>query len=179
VNALLRDLDAAGRARMRDEDVPAEAVEVACTADMRYVGQAYELPVPILAPLGPVDLARAQTAFHAVHERVYGYARPDQPVEFVNFRAVHTYRLPDPRVRRAAHLRGATTDARVAERLVHFGPAGFVPTPIYTRPRLPLGAELAGPAIVEQPDTTTVVPPRWTARLEASGNLRIWRSERG
>jgi len=39
--------------------------------------------------------------------------------------------------------------------------------------------ELAGPAIVEQPDTTTVVPPGWTARLEASGNLRISRSERG
>jgi N-methylhydantoinase A/oxoprolinase/acetone carboxylase beta subunit len=179
VNALLRDLDAAGRARMREEDVPPDAVEVAYTADMRYVGQAYELPVPILAPLGPVDLAGAQTAFHAVHERAYGYARPGQPVEFVNFRAVHTYRLPDPRVRPAARLRGATTDARVAERLVHFGPAGFVPTPIYTRPRLPLGVELGGPAIVEQPDTTTVVPPGWTARVEASGNIRISRSERG
>ena len=60
----------------------------------------------------------------------------------------------------------------MAERPVHFAPGGFVPTPIYARPRLPLGVELAGPAIVEQPDTTTVVPPGWTARVEESGNLR-------
>jgi len=68
--------------------------------------------------------------------------------------------------------------ARVAERLVHFAPGGFVPTPIYARPRLPLGVELPGPAIVEQPDTTTVVPPGWTARVEESGNLRLWRISR-
>ncbi len=178
VNALLRDLDATGRAKMRDEDVPPDAVEVAYTADMRYVGQAYELPVPIPAPLVFADLAVIQTAFHAVHERVYGYARTGHAVEFVNFRAVHAYHLPKPRVRPADRVRGGATDARVAERLVHFAPGGFVPTPIYARPRLSLGVELPGPAIVEQPDTTTVVPPGWTARVEESGNLRLWRISR-
>jgi N-methylhydantoinase A len=179
VNALLRGLDAAGRAQMRDEEVPPDAVEVAYTADMRYVGQAYELPVPLPAPLAPKDLAEVQTAFHAVHERVYGYARAGHAVEFVNFRAVHTCHLPKPRVQPADRARGGAADARVAERPVHFAPGGFVPTPIYARPRLPLGVELAGPAIVEQPDTTTVVPPGWRARVEESGNLRVSRIQRG
>ncbi|HEV8583797.1 MAG TPA: hydantoinase/oxoprolinase family protein, partial [Methylomirabilota bacterium] len=88
VNACLSELDAAGRARMHEERVPADAVQVAYEADMRYVGQAYELPVPITAPLARERLATVVAAFHAVHERVYGYARTGQPVEFVNFRAV-------------------------------------------------------------------------------------------
>ena len=98
-------------------------------------------------------------------------------MEFVNLRAVHTYRLPAPRIQPPDRARGTTAAARVAERPVHFAPAGFVRTPIYARPRLPLGAELSGPAIVEQPDTTTVVPPGWTARVEESGNLLLRRSQ--
>jgi N-methylhydantoinase A len=179
INALLHDLDATGRAQMRDEDVPPDAVRVAYTADMRYVGQAYELPVPIRAPLALADLAAAEAAFHAVHERVYGYARAEQPVELVNFRAVHTYPLPAPRIRPPDRARGSAADARVAERQVHFPSTGFRPTPVYARPRLPLDAELPGPAIVEQPDTTTVVPPGWVTRVEASGNLLLRRIERG
>ncbi|MGH7357462.1 MAG: hydantoinase/oxoprolinase family protein, partial [Candidatus Rokuibacteriota bacterium] len=176
VNGVFRELDAAGRARMREEAVPAAEVEVAYSADMRYVGQAYELPVPIAAPLEPAALAAAQTAFHAIHERVYGYARTGQAVEFVNLRAVHAYRLPAPRIRPPARPRGALAEARVGERPVHFPPAGFVATPVYVRARLPLGARIPGPAIVEQADTTIVVPPGWTISVEESGNLRIRRA---
>jgi N-methylhydantoinase A/oxoprolinase/acetone carboxylase beta subunit len=175
VNALLRELDAAGRARMREEDVPADAVAVAYAADMRYVGQAYELPVPMAAPLTPAGLASVAAAFHASHDRVYGYARAGQAVEFVNFRAVHTYHLPPPRIVPPARTRSRLDAARVGERPVHFA-GRFEPTPVYARPRLPLGVEVAGPAIVEQPDTTTVVPPGWTARVEDGGNLRIRRA---
>jgi N-methylhydantoinase A/oxoprolinase/acetone carboxylase beta subunit len=176
VNGLLSELDAAGRARMREEAVPAAEVAVAYSADMRYVGQAYELAVPIAAPLDPGALAAAQTAFHAVHERVYGYARTGQAVEIVNLRAVHAYALPAPRIQPPARARGVLADARVGERPVHFAPAGFVPTPIYARARLPLGARVPGPAIVEQADTTTVVPPGWAMAVEESGNLRIRRA---
>jgi N-methylhydantoinase A len=179
VNGLLRELDAAGRARMQDEAVPAAAVEVAYAADLRYVGQAYELPVPIPAPLAPADLAAIEAAFHAVHERVYGYARAGQPVELVNLRAVHAYRLAAPRIQPPPRARGGLGEARVGERPVHFAPAGFVATPIHARARLPLGARLAGPTIIEQADTTTVVPPGWTVAVEESGNLRIRRAEKG
>jgi N-methylhydantoinase A/oxoprolinase/acetone carboxylase beta subunit len=179
VNGVLRELDAAGRARMRTEEVPAAGVEVAYSADMRYVGQAYELPVPIAAPLLPADRAAIESAFHAVHERVYGYARTGQPVELVNLRAVHTYRLPAPRIEPPARARGALAGARAGARPVHFAPAGFVETPVYARARLPLGAGVPGPAIVEQADTTLVVPPGWTIAVEDSGNLRLRRAGKG
>jgi N-methylhydantoinase A len=176
VNRCLAELDAAGRARMQAEGVPADEVRVAYAADMRYVGQAYELEVPVGAPVARAQLPEILGAFHAVHERVYGYARTQQPVEFVNFRAVHTYALPRPRVTSAARPTGALDEARVGERRAWFAPGGFVPTAIYERARLPLGARVAGPAIVEQADTTTVIPPGHAAVVDPSGNLRMRRS---
>jgi N-methylhydantoinase A/oxoprolinase/acetone carboxylase beta subunit len=176
VNACLAALDEAGRARMREEAVPADAVRVEYAADMRYVGQAYELEVPVAAPLAPERLTAVAEAFHAVHERVYGYARRVQPVEFINFRAIHTYPLPAPTVRSPEGAHGTLTDAQVGERPAYFAPAGFVTTAIFDRARLPVGARLAGPAIVEQPDTTTVIPPGYAAAVEPSGNLRIRRA---
>ena len=158
---------------MREEGVPAAEVRVAYTADMRYVGQAYELEVPIAVPVTRERMPEILAAFHAVHERVYGYARTQQPVEFVNFRAVHTYPLPRPVVTPAARATGTLADARLGERRAYFG--GFVPTAIYERARLPLGARLAGPAIVEQSDTTTVIPPGVTALVDDAGNLRLRR----
>jgi N-methylhydantoinase A len=156
---------------MREEGVPAEAVQVACSADMRYVGQAYELEVPLPAPLGRAEVPEVARGFHAAHERVYGYARAQQPVEFVNFRAVHTYPLPRPVVTPAARSTGTLADARLGERRAYFD--GWVATAIYERARLPLGARLDGPAIVEQLDTTTVIPPGVTALVDESGNLRL------
>jgi len=170
VNRCLAELDAAGQGRMREEGVPARDVRVAYAADMRYVGQAYELEVPITAPVAPERVPEIVAAFHAVHERVYGYARAQQPVEFVNFRAVHTFPLPRPVLTPAARD-GSLHAALIGERRAYFD--GFVPTVIYERARLPLGARLPGPAIVEQPDTTTVIPPGVVAVVDDAGNLRL------
>jgi N-methylhydantoinase A len=176
VNRCLGELDEAGRARMREEGVPPGEVRVAYSADMRYVGQAYELEVPVAAPFEPDQIPAILGAFHAVHERVYGYARTQQPAEFVNFRAVHTYPLPRPALRPAARAGGAAAEARLGERSAYFLPDGFVATSVYDRVRLPLGARVPGPAIVEQADTTTVIPPGHAAAVDPSGNLRIRRN---
>jgi len=174
VNHCLDELDAAGRGLMKEEGVEAPEVRVAYSADMRYVGQAYELEVPIPVPVAQERMPEILAAFHAVHERVYGYARAQQPVEFVNFRAVHTYPLPRPAVTPAARSTGTLADARLGERRAYFG--DFVSTAIYERARLPLGARLAGPAIVEQSDTTTVIPPGVSALVDDAGNLRLRRA---
>jgi N-methylhydantoinase A len=174
VNRCLAELDAAGQARMREEGVAAREVRVAYAADMRYVGQAYELEVPIAAPVTAGSVPDIVTAFHAVHERVYGYARVQQPVEFVNFRAVHTFPLPRPVVAAAARSGGSLDAARLGSRPAYFGE--FVPTAIYERARLPLGVRVPGPAIVEQTDTTTVIPPGVVAIVDDAGNLRLRRS---
>jgi len=175
VNRCLAELDALGRARMDEEGVPAREVRVVYAADMRYVGQAYELEVPIGAPLTRERVPEIVAAFHATHARVYGYARTQQLVEFVNFRAVHTYPLPRPAARPAARASGTLADAHTGERRAYFGD-GYLPTALYERARLPLGARLAGPVIVEQDDTTTVIPPGVTALVDEAGNLRLRRS---
>src|SRR5947207_4791606 len=174
INRCLAELDAAGRGRMREEGVPAEEVRVTYAADTRYMGQAYELEVPIAAPVTADAVPGIVATFHAVHERVYGYARTQQPVEFVNFRAVHTFPLPRPVVAPAARAHGTLDEARIGDRRAYFG--AFVPTAIYERARLPLGARLTGPAIVEQTDTTTVIPPGVTALVDEAGNLRLRRN---
>ena len=175
VNRCLAELDALGRARMDEEGVPAREVRVVYAADMRYVGQAYELEMPIGAPLTRERVPEIVAAFHATHARVYGYARTQQLVEFVNFRAVHTYPLPRPAARPAARASGTLADAHTGERRAYFGD-GYLPTALYERTRLPLGARLAGPVIVEQDDTTTVIPPGVTALVDEAGNLRLRRS---
>ena len=176
VNACLAELDAMGRARMREEGVSEADVRVAYAADMRYVGQAYELEVSVTAPVTPARVAEVVAAFHGVHERVYGYARTQQPVEFVNFRAVHTYPLPQPSIRPsvgAGPARDTVAPAPLGERRAYFAPHGFVATAIHDRSRLPPGARVDGPAIVEQADTTTVIPPGYRAIVDTSSNLRI------
>jgi N-methylhydantoinase A len=176
VGRCLDELDAAGQARMREEGVPASGVQVAYSADMRYVGQAYELEVAIAVPFTRARIPEALAGFHRVHERVYGYARVQQPVEFVNFRAVHRFPLPRPSLRAVARDGGRAEDARIGERPAYFASGGFVPTALYDRARLPQGARVPGPAIVEQADTTTVIPPGHAALVDTAGNLRIRRA---
>src|SRR5262249_60912079 len=98
-----------------------------------YVGQAYELEVPIAAPLTRERVADVVAAFHTTHERIYGYARPQQVAEFVNFRAVHTYPLPRPQVRPAARGGGTLAHARIRARPADFD--RYVPPPVYERGR--------------------------------------------
>ena len=175
VNRCLEALSAAGPVRMREEGVPDDSVQVIWTADMRYVGQSYDLEIAITAPLTARAVAEAMAAFHALHERVYGYARQEQAVEFVNFRAVHRHPLPGPRLRPPVNNAGPSSDAHSGERRAYFGPGGFVIAPVLDRNRLGSGGYTSGPAIIEQADTTTIIPPGWTALAELAGNLRICR----
>jgi len=175
IRRILAELDGQGRAKMRDERVPPEAVAVGFSADMRYVGQAYELEVPLAAEVTPDAVPSIVAAFHAAHQRVYRHHRPEDPVEIVNLRAVHRYPLPHPRVGRQPAAGGPSGPARKGTRRAWFDGA-WHDTPLYERGRLPAGVAIAGPAIVEQADTTTIVPPGWTALPDPAGNLLLGRS---
>jgi N-methylhydantoinase A len=175
VNATLVALDALCAERMADEGV--DDVEVSHLAELRYVKQSYELEVPLSSDdsAGEVTaegLARAAEAFHARHEQVYGFALSGRPVEMVTLRSVHTARLPtlspDGRLPQGPPARPITT------RRAYFEEAGTHElTLVYLRSTLVAGQEIDGPAIVEQPDTTTVVYPGQTLRVDRTGNLVI------
>ena len=103
-------------------------------------------------------------------------ARMHRPhCHLVNLRAVHRYPLPHPRLGRRPAPGGSPATARKGSRRAWFG-GTWHDTPLYERDRLPAGEPIAGPAIVEQADTTTIVPPGWTAVRDPAGNLLLARA---
>jgi len=84
-----------------------------------------------------------------------------------------TVERPVPPLNAEVPRGGSPEDAVIAEREVWFAGAGFAPTPVYSRDKLPAGAHFAGPAVVEQMDTTTVIPPGARVATDRFGNLLI------
>ena len=145
------------------------------TVDARYVGQNHELSVA--APGGLFDakaLATVKENFHAAHREMYGYASLDKPLELVTCRV---------RARLAGARREATdskVSARagalqpIASRQVYFEQAqGFVDCPVYLRDDLRALDRLTAPAVIEQMDCTTVVPPGWNVHVDVAFNLLL------
>jgi N-methylhydantoinase A len=140
--------------------------------DMRYLGQSHELTVPVPAVAAAALPDALAAAFRTEHERVYGYAA-DAPVQAVTARLGLTVAVARPPAMAAAGKAGIGA-ALTGSRPVWFAEAGgWTDCPIYDRAALPAGATLAGPAILEQMDTTTVLHPGQSLRRDAAGNLII------
>ncbi len=172
-------LDRLGNADMERDGVAARRVEMRRYADMRYVGQSYELEVEIRDELSAGSLTRLVEQFHQVHERVYRQRNDGAEVEFINLRTVHIAAVPSIRPR--PRMPGPSWQAaQSASRSVYFSETGtYVEVPIFQRDRLPFGEERAGPFIVEQVDSTTIVFPGEVARVEPHGNLILEMPENG
>ncbi len=170
---LFVELDRLGQEKMQADRVPPEAIQIARYADLRYVGQSYELEVPLPLLLEATSVSQAVVDFHDMHQQVYGHSRPMHAVEFVNVRTVHRAPLPRPELT-SDLAAGSLDDARKGSRQAYFDEyQAYHETPIYNRQRLPIDTRVTGPAIVEQPDTTTVLYPGQTGRIDAAGNLIV------
>ena len=135
------------------------------------MGQNFELILPCPSSnVFPGTLDEVLEAFHRRHREFYGYDMAGQPVEVVNLRLVVAAPRPQPPQERPAQG-GNVLQALIETRNVWFAESGFVNTPVYRRELLPVGTEFQGPLIVEQMDTTTVVPPKAGFRVDASGAL--------
>jgi N-methylhydantoinase A len=175
LNRELDELAAELRAWLRRDGVEDEDIQVARMLDCRYVGQGYELRVALNdRPFSESDLDH----FHVLHEREYGHAFGD-PIEIVNARVTAVGKRPA--LAALPTVRGDLEKALVGEGESTFRVDGSLQRPItrfYDRSQLPRGEDLSGPAVVFHPDTTTLVPPRWTVRAEQSGNLTLRRVTR-
>jgi N-methylhydantoinase A len=153
----------------------AGTIALARTADMRYVGQGYELTVPFRD--GPVDgrtAAALRAAFDRVYAQRYGYSDAKAALELVTVAVTATGTGPE--VRLPEHRPGTrdVTEARKPDRPVYFPETrGYGRCPVYDRRRLPVGARLEGPAVVEEPESTTVLPPGTTAEVDPWANLLV------
>jgi len=148
--------------------------------DLRYRGQDFELRVPV--PPGPVNaelIDQVIGAFHTAHGEHYGFQLPDQPVQSVNFRVTARGELLrtalEPVIPPPTRLQHATPSGY---RPVFFPEAaGFINCPIYRRHHLLPGTCLPGPAVVEQPDATTVIGPGQELMVDPWGNIIITAGE--
>ena len=149
------------------------------TIEMRYWGQSFELsvPAPSSSTIDQAWMNELTESFHDAHEMAYGFRAKDEPVELVNLRLTTIGKIVRPQMRK---LKSIGTDVFVAfkgERPVYFaensGEKGVVQTPVYDRSKLPAGAVFEGPAIIEEPDCTTVIHPAWTVTVDEFGNLEI------
>ncbi len=170
-------LEAAARTWLDREGIPPQDRALERQLDMRYEGQNYELAVP--CGDGAPDVAALRRAFLAAHAQAYGYAAEEEPVQVVNLRVRAVGRVapllwpteppagPDP------------TAAHAGARPAFFDEAGgFVEAPLYARDRLRPGHRIAGPAVIEQMDSTTVLAPGQGAEVHPTGVLTITVSPR-
>lgn len=170
---LFAELDQICAERMR-RDAHGAAATVQHFIDIRYVGQSFELEIPVSVELSHDVLQAAETEFHKLHRLIFGYDRPDAATEIINLRTVHILELTGGRPVAVAHRGGSLAAALKGTRPIYFDEVGkFRETRIYDRRRLPVGEPLRGPAIIEQVDTTTVLYPGQVATLDAAGNIIV------
>jgi N-methylhydantoinase A len=151
-------------------------VQLERTADLRYYGQEHTLTVPVeKGPLTAREVHTIGSTFNQFHEREYGF-RLESLVELVNLRVcgVATVRKPGPEPAKSAAP--SARELQGADRMVFWGNAGRVRTAVYRRDLLPAGAHFRGPAIIEEPTTTIVIPSSFTAVVHETGNLILERT---
>jgi N-methylhydantoinase A/oxoprolinase/acetone carboxylase beta subunit len=170
--AALDELDRACAALMHSEGVAPADTTVLYFADICYVGQSYHLEIALRADADD-PLATLYRDFLVAHDRVYGHST-EGATRIVNLRAVHRSGVDRPAAGESAPSQGTATPQ--GERLILTADSGaFIPAAIYDRAALPAGAEVHGPAILEQADTTTLIEPGWRAAVIDNGTVILTR----
>jgi len=171
IDAAWAALELIGRTEIEAEGVPAADIALTRSADVRYVGEGYEVSVTIPVGLtGEAAVNHMWAEFHRVHNHTFGFEyEGEQDVEVVNLRVQAIGRVNRPDV--STWEGGATASEPHESRQVFWRDAGWVDCPIYRRSDLQVGTVLSGPLIVEEYGSTLVVPKSWQVDTDKYGNL--------
>jgi len=175
LNSIYAEMEGKGGELLLEAGVARKEMQFLRSADMRYVGQGFEITVSLPGgEYGPGHLEKIRRAFEAEYQRIYQRLCPEIPIESVNWRFAATG--PRPEIvagtwwSKDANLSGALK----GKRRVYLPAAGkYEEVPVYDRYRLPAGVEIDGPAIVEEKESTLVMSGPGTARVDESGNLMV------
>ena len=177
---IFRQLEAKARAELRAEGMNPTDGFFARELDLRYTGQGYELRTPLdglfAERLTAASLAAAREKFDQRHAQIHGHAAKERPVEVVSYRLRVRVAVPkyEPREQPAPPSPRAVAEAVKGRRDISIDGKTTAAT-LYERDRLDIGAAVAGPAVVEQFDATTVIPPGWRGRVDGFRNLVLER----
>jgi N-methylhydantoinase A len=153
-------LECTARTVLQQEGILPEKMVLERYIDARYVGQSYEIRVPA---------RHACTRFHEAHKTLYGYSDPSSPVEYVNFRVVGIGKQKKITLKTIEKSQGPPPIKE--KRLVFFH--DFIETPVYRRESLGQGDRLQGPAVIEEMESTLLLPPGWLLHVDQFGNILV------
>ena len=174
MNDLFRELREQALAEASEEGFAHEAVKLTRLLDLRYPHQGYTLPVACPADITDADKARLKHAFDEAHLQVYGQSAPREDAEIVTFRLQAEIEVPRLELPALAHGDGRAERALKGERpLFDIDDNRFVRATVYDRQALMAGDRIAGPAIIDQFDATTVVLAGQTATVDDTATLII------
>lgn len=175
INAIMDGLKAEGNAWLESEKVMSDHRKFHGIAEMRYVGQNYELQVEM--PTGGItieSLQQMKQEFFKVHEMNYGYYNADAPIQFVNFRCEAIGVVQKPNLTELTDEMVDPSVAEICRRLVYFEESDLpIECPVYDRAKFGKTEKVNGPCIVEQMDSTTVIPPNTYFSVDKYGNLLV------
>lgn len=172
--AAFRELEAKGTAMLARAGVPEARRRFERSVDARYRRQSYELSVPVPDPPFAADVVEeVAAAFHNRHLQTYGHENRSEPVQLVNLRLSAIGEIPSIRLRAqpAAEASGAPDS-----RMLWVRGEGEVSADVYRRDGLPAGFSAVGPVVIESLESTVLVLPGWTVRMDADGFLHLDRA---
>jgi N-methylhydantoinase A len=172
---VLRELGGEARTMLENEQIPADRQEIRYFVDLRYYRQGYEMPISVSEAEFEGDLIPALVQqFNEIHDRTYGF-QLDSIVEVVNLRAVGIGRVTKIELPESEPASADSSSAHAGETQIYRN-GEWQPAQLYDRSKLKPGMQVAGPAIVTELDSTTVVLPGHTATVDRYFNLLINRS---
>ena len=175
IHGLFSGLKSAAQEYFRnDANIPDTEITFDCRIDLRYVGQEHSVTVPVASECEAVE--NILSAFHDAHEKTYTFRLDDTPVEFVTFRLSAAANVARPKIKRLPVDGRSMTEAEKSSRMVDFADDGRHKAQVYERAKLPPGAELKGPVIVEEATSTTLVHPGQILHVDDFGFLHILNS---
>jgi N-methylhydantoinase A len=174
-----RDMESEATANVSHDGINPDSGALAFEhlADMRYQGQEHTVKVPVTVSKDAVDVAETIKRFHAAHEKRYTYRLPNT-VQIVNFHLVARVAVPKPDLPRKTPTGRKLAEALVGQRKVDFDAHGDHNAAIYDGLRLEPGMELEGPAVIQEPMVTLVVPPGDRVTVDAFGSYHVHLAQR-
>jgi N-methylhydantoinase A len=177
IDSLFKEIEAEGVEHLLADGFERDRIAITRSMDMRYVGQVHECTVEIgQTEISEATLDKVKQAFHSRHEQLYTYSEPHSAVEVVNIESTLYGLVDKPKPPRL--VAGSDPKAAIkARRPMIFAADGTTTeAPVYDGAKLGDGAQVTGPAVIEEETTTIVIEPGWTAKLHDSGSYLLTRT---
>ena len=169
IEALYKEMSAEAMKTLAEEGMQPKDTSLSYAVDLKYVGQFHEVTIPFASPAE--DLTQLGESFDAQHHKLYGYNLPGQSVEALHWRLTAIGRTERPRFARATSEIPAPAKRKTTRNVIFDGRK--VTTDVYEGSQMNSAAKIQGPAIVEEPTTTIVIPPEWRLVVNEYGDYEL------